>query len=402
VKIKIADSITIIDTDDSDAIGSTVNTIKYVSHDEYKEQFMAGIPQALLLSTKQALKECDEFLVPGQVAAVMISDDLMPFRGGLPYAPNLDALVDLTISYLYGKYRSNGENALVLFLEALSSRYDEADQRNPRLKVLASQIQWVLQCPKAIPNQRTLQANPAAAHMLWINDVEKMLSCARAVARAEIRRFRNGNPAEESKGTAWLVAPSLALTCWHVIEALTKTEQNYGTQLSADDMQLQVANCVLTFDYTAFGNGIQYKVDALESSQLRSHPLDYALLRLKDRTDWPLSARGYLRLDPEEPLTAQSILYIIQHPLGQLQQVAGDCFVRAIDNSERILYKTPTEPGTSGAPVFNRVNWKVVAIHNAENDREQLREGTTIKAILENIRRTNLTIHREILEAQQS
>src|SRR5262249_28067440 len=135
----------------------------------------------------------------------------------------------------------------------------------------------------------------------------------------------------------------------------------------------------------------------LEYPTLASHPLDYALLRLQDRSDAPLRTRGYLRLDADTPLTAQTALYIIQHPFGQTQQGARDNNVRQSPKQHPILYETPTEPGTSGAPVFNRTNWRVVALHNRENQVAGLREGTLLKAILADLQQHRPDLHAEIM-----
>ncbi len=224
-----------------------------------------------------------------------------------------------------------------------------------------------------------------------------MLSCARSVARVEVLRFRNGKEKGRSTGTGWLVAPGLALTCWHVIEALDALEFS----VDPGDFQAQIQNALLTFDYTAAGEGLQYRVETLGYPILDFHPLDYVLLRLADRAEASLQDRGNLSLDPGAPLTQQSSLYIIQHPLGQPQQSIGDTYVGpSPGRPERILYKTPTEPGTSGSPVLNRVNWCVVALPNGENEAEGFREGTLIKSVLEDLEQHRPNLYDEVMSAQ--
>jgi len=362
-----------------------------------REVLMSGIPQTLLLPLRRVLMDCDEFHSPRQLYAIIGTDELKPFQVGLPSADNLSERVDVTIGYLSEKRRTSGENALVLLLQLLGERYDPVDERHGRLLALASQLEWLHQRPPK-PEATVLEANPEAAQMLWIADAEKMLVCARAVARVEVPRFRNGKLAGKSSGTGWLISPNLALTCWHVVEARGELE----TSIDPSDLQAQFDNTLLTFDYTVAGEGLQYGVATVEHPTAETQSLDYAVLRLDDRDDAPLNDQGYLRLDVDAPLNAQTSLYIIQHPLGQPQQSAGDTFVCPSPTPDRILYKTPTEPGTSGAPVLNRINWRVVALHNGENENEHLREGTLLKSILFDLEGRRPDLYREIITAQNA
>ena len=93
--------------------------------------------------------------------------------------------------------------------------------------------------------------------------------------------------------------------------------------------------------------------------------------------------------------TPASRLYIIGHPRG------GDLRLSLDDNAllgcnERLLhYRTPTEGGSSGSPVFEAEDWRVAALHHAGGRFEQLEdppldgtpppydanEGITVRAI---------------------
>jgi hypothetical protein len=130
--------------------------------------------------------------------------------------------------------------------------------------------------------------------------------------------------------------------------------------------------------------------------------LDYAVLRLVDRVDAPLEQYGYLKLDRFAPLTIQTALSLIQHPLGQPQQFAEDIYAGPSAIPGRILYHTPAEAGTSGAPVINRANWRVVAMHNGENRHTELREGTLLATILSDMRGHHEVLYTEIDCAQQA
>jgi hypothetical protein len=64
---------------------------------------------------------------------------------------------------------------------------------------------------------------------------------------------------------------------------------------------------------------------------------------------------------PPEPAPR---LYIIGHPMGRdLEFSIQDNHLLACN--ERLLhYRTPTEPGSSGSPVFESQRWRVVALHH--------------------------------------
>src|SRR5262249_49701314 len=58
-------------------------------------------------------------------------------------------------------------------------------------------------------------------------------------------------------------------------------------------------------------------------------------------------------------------MYIIGHPGGRdLEFSLNDNRLIAC-NSEKLHYRTPTEGGSSGSPVFDPVAWQVVGLHHA-------------------------------------
>lgn len=89
--------------------------------------------------------------------------------------------------------------------------------------------------------------------------------------------------------------------------------------------------------------------------------------------------------------------YVIGHPRGSgLQVSVHDSELLAVDEASRLLhYRTPTDPGSSGSPVFNE-QWKVIALHHGGSSCMprfrpasgvyQANEGVTMQAIREGIR----------------
>ena len=148
--------------------------------------------------------------------------------------------------------------------------------------------------------------------------------------------------ATEGFGTGFLVAPRLLLTNHHV---LADAEQ--ATQ------------CFALVPQEFF---------------LTDRELDYSLVAVVD--DGDLDAYGWLPLieDSGKLLVGEKV-NIIQHPNGEAKQLA----IRnnqVVDELELFLhYRTDTDPGSSGSPVFND-QWEVVALAHSgvpkRNEQEQV------------------------------
>lgn len=61
--------------------------------------------------------------------------------------------------------------------------------------------------------------------------------------------------------------------------------------------------------------------------------------------------------------------YVVGHPLGSGLQISlNDSVLLDIDDAERLVhYRTPTDPGSSGSPVFN-TQWQVIGLHHGGSD----------------------------------
>jgi hypothetical protein len=357
---------------------------------------MAGISTSMYGQLRETLLDCGPFADDRQLSALFKHPKLKPWRHSVPQAHTPAARVEAMLAFLLEKRRADtGENALVLLLQVLSERLDPADECHWQLARLAEELNRALAgaSPPARPEE---EANPQDEPMTFIAVDEKILACARSVARVSVPRIVDRRLERLPTGTGWLVTPELAFTCWHVVQA----RGFYDTPINEADLQAQVGNMLFTFDRRLPGEGIEHGVAALEHYD---PDLDYALLRLQDRQDAPLSQRGFLALDEEAPLTLQTQLFVIQHPRGQPQQRAAGFFVKKHPtNAHRILHRAPTEQGTSGAPVLNAANWRVVALHNGENQTERLREGTLLKAILADLAQRRPDLSREIMAAQNA
>lgn len=90
--------------------------------------------------------------------------------------------------------------------------------------------------------------------------------------------------------------------------------------------------------------------------------LDVTVVRLKGlRADAPV-LKAARRLPA---LNARTRVYVVGHPNGSGIQIAlQDSRLIDVDDEKRLVhYRTPTDPGSSGSPVFN-TEWQVVALHH--------------------------------------
>lgn len=195
-------------------------------------------------------------------------------------------------------------------------------------------------------------------------------------------------------GTAFLVAPELVLTNFHVVEQVRRR----GVDLKA---------CRVRFDHRVLPDGKTLNagrtvsfapssavVDESPVSPLDTEPLpgsdpapdhlDYALVRLAEAIgELPLGPesvtegppRGWITVpaEPAAPADASpapgvmpgSPLWIMQHPSGAPLKLAfAEAGVESVNgNGTRVRHRVNTLPGSSGSPCFDR-ELRVVAMHH--------------------------------------
>lgn len=190
----------------------------------------------------------------------------------------------------------------------------------------------------------------------------KALEAARAVVRLAVPPY---------VGTGFLVAPGLMMTNHHVIgspDEAARTQVWFRYQLGLDGLPeaTQAATCAP--DRAFFTDAdLDVTVVAIEGA-----PEDVAPLRL---------SRGLPEVDDR--------VAIIQHPGGNLKKISMQNNFVAYADATILQYTTSTEPGSSGAPVFDD-DFGVVAIHHSGgmlaepgSGRRYLRNaGTTMRAAL--------------------
>ncbi|MFI9421365.1 trypsin-like peptidase domain-containing protein [Streptomyces werraensis] len=173
---------------------------------------------------------------------------------------------------------------------------------------------------------------------------------ARTVARISARE----NGRELPVGTGFLVSPRLLMTNHHVLPDAGAA----GGCFAEFDAQVTVDNTPQT------PLRLEFDPDAFFVADKR---LDYVLVAVSPGPDGkpPGETFGWNRLSAQlGKLVIGEPVNVIGHPMGRLKEIAVRDNALQVRLDDFIHYRTDTEPGNSGSPVFND-QWEVVALHHS-------------------------------------
>lgn len=200
-------------------------------------------------------------------------------------------------------------------------------------------------------------------------------AAGRSVARLTVAAVAGGAPMlasggqpVEHRGTGWLVAPGLMLTCHHVVRARMPD----AAPVSAADLEAQIAGMAIHFDL----HGPSTAGAAIGPATLLATapaPLDYALLEIPSG-DRPALALDPVPIDPRDYVAVN----ILQHPEGRPLRVALRNNIVAGTDATGVRYYTDTLPGASGAPVCDD-RWRVRAMHRATRGTRSVFAGKRVQ-----------------------
>lgn len=244
--------------------------------------------------------------------------------------------------------------------EASRRFWDAEQEREDKLSMLAFGTVFDVEDRQRVearealinPNDgQALERILGKSDLVGVNYLEIGLNSAHAVCRIQVR--------EESGrvlgfGTGSMVSPDLLLTNHHVLESPTLARRS-----------------LVDFNFEDDANFIPRETKTYPLDPVRffytDPDLDFSLVAVRPQaTDGtPLANFGYLPLLPDSgKALLGEYVSIIQHPEGNTKQVALRENQVIGTKDQFIHYKTDTQPGSSGSPVFND-QWDMVALHHA-------------------------------------
>nr|WSY56782.1 serine protease [Streptomyces sp. NBC_00886] len=190
----------------------------------------------------------------------------------------------------------------------------------------------------------------AASELQSVNFLARGARAARAVARVSI--IRGGRRA--GFGTGFLVGERLLLTNNHVLPDVATATGSFAE-----------------FDFESDADGVSKPVDSYDLAPddlfVTDPALDYTLVAVGVGSDGrrPGAVHGWLRLIAQQgKIVIGEPVNIVGHPEARLKEVAVRANELLNQLPQFLHYRTDTEPGNSGSPVFND-QWEVVALHHA-------------------------------------
>ncbi|MEU6811154.1 serine protease [Streptomyces sp. NPDC046831] len=173
---------------------------------------------------------------------------------------------------------------------------------------------------------------------------------ARTVARISERDGGRELPL----GTGFLVSPSLLMTNHHVLPDTAAAR-----------------HCFAEFDAQVTVDNTPQPPTRLELDPdgffVADRRLDFALVLVAAGQDQrpPGETFGWNRLSAQGgKLVIGEPVNVIGHPMGRLKEIAVRDNMLQVRLDDFLHYRTDTEPGNSGSPVFND-QWEVVALHHS-------------------------------------
>ncbi len=249
----------------------------------------------------------------------------------------------------------------------------------PRKVELNSRLSGIKAGNFSVPEDGTLEKIMGdKSRLVKIAWLDKAISAAKSVGRVVC--------ADGSTGTGFLTEGNFLFTNHHVLPCV------------------EVARgAVIEFNFEEDASGTaktRYRYVFDTDTFLSNPTLDYTRIKVtQGQSTAPLSDWGFLRIAPDAIPVIGDPVNIIQHPNGDVKQIALTANDVLSVWGPRLFYRADTEPGSSGSPVLNQ-DWNVIALHHAgklmseggltineKGDKASANRGILFSYILEDIQK---------------
>ncbi len=254
---------------------------------------------------------------------------------------------------------SDGGTACVDRLTAIIARHIARTQS--RWSVSAAAIPAMAQALAADP--RAFEKNFSGEGSFTIDIVKRMLGVCSSIGCV-------CNTNGERLGTGFLV-DGAALKASFGPGPVFVTNAHVISETLANAIRLPNARVTFEVESAVAGEPVFYKATELLFNSAPgdlgvcrgpSENLDVTVVRLEALPD---RFTGLETANALPLVDAKAKAYVVGHPRGSGLQISlHDSLLLDIDDDERLVhYRTPTDPGSSGSPVFNAL-WEVIALHH--------------------------------------
>jgi hypothetical protein len=381
---------------------------------------MPGLSSALLKKLKESLLDCGPFGSDRTLVGVFVDDRIAHWKNHVSEASTRRERVDFFVSDFLNRQNRAGQNALVLFLQAVHDQAEEEDTCHLRLNDLAIEVAAAISTELPPLARRNLwRASAVRAGQTLPADLGGYaLPPADTDLNAHVAPLPPGLPArvfaerleslKHKEKADWLPVAFLekGLQAAHAVGRVEHQGRKIGTAfLVAPDFVLTNAHVVRDIPVLAQG-GVRFHVGLQAEAQWRYfaeqvvhspiEALDFALVRLNA----PIIGTP-VTLSTEDAYPAQPA-NILQHPegVGGLMQVALRYNAIVHVDPMHLYYVTDTEGGSSGSPVFSD-EWRVIALHragivdDAQRPVKNANQGVPLTVIEPLIHPISLEVHHE-------
>ncbi len=252
------------------------------------------------------------------------------------------------------------EGAMIALLKQRLAELTRGQAQFSRLEIAG--IEQLARLPEPTLEARIGREGPRK--LRWLR---KGFEAARSIARVFIKGTSEG----KGHGTGFLIRGSVL--CQKLGDELLLLTNEHVISRVADQSAIAPEWAELRFDEMPELNRIELgEIVAFEPRT----DLDFCLVRLKSVPDGlqpiTIASLDWLPANLSDLITPRRKAYVIGSPGGGDLSISlddaeiTDLGYRRKDEPEQIFmhYRTPTEPGSSGSPVFND-DWLVIGLHHA-------------------------------------